>query len=128
MNIEKFILILMSFLIPFFTPICGSLAIVVAVVLVDFIFGIWKSAKNNIPITSHGFKVSITKMTLYTIFILLAHGIDIQFFESSNYAVKFFSGAVVFTEVKSIIENLEEITGLKIWDLIKDKISFTKVK
>lgn len=126
--IVKSSITLMSYLSFFLLPIWDELVIVAAVVTVDLILGVWKAIKKGEKVQSRGFQVTISKIAIYSITILLGHGIDIVFFEGSCYVVKLFAGAVVLTEFKSIIENVEELTGVEVWVLIKDFVSFKKIK
>ena len=125
---HQFSLTIMSYIIFFLLPIWDEVVITIAVVFLDLLTGIWKAKKNKQKIQSRGFQVTISKIILYSLTILVGHGIDLVFFEGNNYVVKFFSGAVVLTEIKSLIENIEEITGLKLWDMLKDRFSFSKIK
>lgn len=104
------------YLLAFIAPIKGILILLGFLLLSDLLTGIWKSYRRGQKITSHKMSHTITKMVLYSMAIILTHGIEMVFptlalLNMTNIA----GGYVCLVELKSIYENVSALTGLDIW-------------
>jgi phage-related holin len=88
--------------------------------LLDLASGILKSKMNHVPITSKRLRESVTKLAAYMVAIT-ALIIASKFEESFVAVVAIFYYYCMFTEIKSIFENVEEM-GVKIPFFIKKKV------
>ena len=115
----------------FFAPIAGILITVVVFIILDTVIGIWKSVKNNVPITSKGLSALISKTFLYEITILATYLAD--YFILNSITVSIFSQELIVTkvialtllgiEVYSINENFKAVRGIGLWEAMKRMLS-----
>jgi hypothetical protein len=113
----------------FFTPITGLMVAVGSAILLDTIFGIYRSVrvKGWRFITSRRLSEIISKMLLYQMCIICLYVIDFfilseffhHWFSISFFATKLCAILLIFIEGVSIKENFEKATGLDVWALIK---------
>lgn len=102
-----------------FLPVQGLLTTSAILIAVDLISGVVAAHKRKEPITSSGLRRTISKLFVYEIALILA-------FLAETYMMpmipvtKMVSSLVALTELKSIYENLDSITG---GDLLKTIIS-----
>ncbi|MBC6111180.1 phage holin family protein [Pedobacter fastidiosus] len=106
----------------YFSPTHSSLLVITIFVIIDFITGVWKARRNKQDVTSKMMRVSIGKAVAYMIAILIAHLFELTFASALPFMrmVAFF---IASAEIKSIYENLGEITGLDFWTFIKEKLA-----
>lgn len=105
----------------FLVPAAPFLGIVVFLVLADWITGVTAAKRRGEKITSKGFRRTVEKMLLYFISILASEGMRRVF--AVNIPITYMAAlAIAVTEFKSNIENVESVTGVKIWASIKDVI------
>jgi phage-related holin len=102
-------------LIAIILPIQKFLAIVVVMVVIDFITGIWAALVRKEKIRSRTMQRTTIKITVYLIALLTGHYIDVVF-ESIIQIVYALAGVIVLTEFKSVLENLSDIVG---YDLVE---------
>lgn len=89
----------------------------------DFISGIMKSRSNGIPISSKRLRESVTKLGAYMVLItalIVASKYEHSFVPIVTVMYYYF----IFTELKSVIENVEAM-GVNISPLLKGKIDET---
>jgi toxin secretion/phage lysis holin len=101
----------------FYTELIWSF---LALFTLDLITGIMKSKRNGIPISSKRLRDSVSKLGAYIILItalIIASKMETQFVPVVTLAYYYF----IFTEFKSIIENVEEM-GLKVPGFLKSKV------
>ena len=111
----------------FILPVAPFLSFTSALVLCDLYTGTRAARKRAEKIHSKGLKRTVEKLIVYFIAILLSEGM-IRTFElpfNITYVVAF---AIALTEFKSNIENIEEISGVNIWTVIRDRIAPPKHK
>ena len=77
--------------------------------------------------TSKGFGRTVEKIALYFIAILGSHAITIVFLPIVEVAY-ITAFAIALTEFKSNIENIETVTGVNIWNKIKDRLGVNDKK
>lgn len=91
-----------------------------ALFTLDLISGLMKSKKNNVPITSKRLRESVTKLGAYMVLItalIIASRFETSFVPVVTCAYYYF----LFTELKSIFENVEEM-GVKLPGFLKQKV------
>jgi len=110
------------FIYLYFAATHTALIVITLFVAVDFGTGVWKAKRNNLPVTSKAMRVTIGKAVAYMIAILVAHLFELTFVSVIPFMqmVSFF---IATAEIKSIYENLGEITGLDFWTYIKEKLA-----
>lgn len=127
---------LLSGLILFFAPIQGLLIAVAFGILLDTFTGIFKSVKMNgwCSIRSRRLSHIISKMLLYQTTILLLYVIDkflLNEFVKLHFTIDFMFTKLVailliFIELVSIKENVEEALKIDIWKMLKNLLNRAK--
>lgn len=107
-----------SFLIPT-TPFLG---IMFFLVFADFVTGTRAAVSRGEKLTSKGFRRTVEKILLYFIAILASEGMR-RVFMPAVPITYMTSLAIAVTEFKSNIENVESVTGVKIWATIREVVS-----
>lgn len=125
-----------SAIILFFTPIYGLLIAVAMAIGLDTFTGIFKSIKLNgwKSIRSRRLSHVISKLLLYEITVLLLFVIDYHLlneFISAHFNIAFMFTKIVciiliFVELVSIKENIEEALKIDIWKLLKGVLNRAK--
>lgn len=108
--------VLLSTASQFFLPI-GNYIIIISILLVfDFITGVQAARKRGEKITSEGWRRTATKIWIYAMSIILTHYIKITMLSTSVELdlAKYISCFLISTELKSLDENIESITGVSI--------------
>ena len=123
-------------LLMFFTPIYGLLIAVGFAIFLDTFTGIFKSVKLNgwRSIRSRKLSNIVSKMLLYQITILLLFVIDnyvLNEFIAVHFTIKFMFTKLVailliFIELVSIKENIEEALKIDIWKMLKNLLNRAK--
>lgn len=101
----------------------GVIWIFLTIFSLDFISGLLKSAHKGVPITSRGFRDSVTKLGAYMVLItslLIASSLEPALKPIVTITYYYF----IFTELKSIKENVEEM-GIELPTVIGRKIDAT---
>lgn len=98
-------------LLSVFAPVGPVLATILALVVVDLITGLVVSRKAGIPVTSEGLKKSVLKLSLYLIAALLAFLVGNYLTGPLVPVLNIVSGLIGITELKSVLENLDLISG-----------------
>lgn len=109
-------LVLLSTASQFFLPI-GNYIIIISILLVfDFITGVQAARKRGEKITSEGWRRTAAKIWIYAMSIILTHYIRITMLSTSVELdlAKYISCFLISTELKSLDENIESITGVSI--------------
>ena len=114
----------LAMLSAFIMPIYQFLLIVGALVAADFATGAWKAVKNNVKFTSGGMKRTVEKTALYFVAIIASYGVEWVFISGGPQPWKYgltyvAAGFIAATELKSILENVGEATGIGIWERVK---------
>jgi uncharacterized membrane protein len=115
---------LLAVIAAYFAPVASMISCVLILILFDFLTGMYASYRLKIPIVSHRLRKTIEKFVLYSTSILLGWMFQLQFAEWSNLA-QAISGFIAATELLSVYENVNKITGLNI--LTKVKSTFKKL-
>lgn len=128
-NMKTYLNYIFTGLILFFAPIYGLLIAVGIAIVLDTFTGIFKSIRLNgwRSIRSRRLSHIVSKMLLYQITILLLFVIDnflLNEFIQINFTIKFMFTKLVailliFIELVSIKENIEEALKVDIWKILK---------
>lgn len=107
-------------------PVKPMVMMVVATIILDMFFGIWRSVRKNgwASIRSRRLSNTISKSLLYSgaiVFIYLLEKFVLAdllayFISVDLLLTKAFTTFCVFTEVKSINESYHFVTGVNVWD------------
>ncbi len=114
-------------LLAWLIPIKPLIILVGLFILVDTAFGIWKSYKLNIPITSRRLSNIVSKMVLYQSALILFYAIELfilgdfilLFTSIKLFLTKIISIILVGVEITSISESLKAVTGKSLWQRLK---------
>lgn len=88
-------------------------------ILADLITGIWAAVKQKQPITSAAIRRTVSKLVIYNIGIGAGFLVQHYMMKDLIPVSSIISSAIGFTELKSILENLDKING---GNLLKDII------
>lgn len=105
----------------FLAPVHVLLACTLGLIAIDAATGIYKAVKKGRKITSNRARHTIGKGLIYMCAIIAGHLID-TIFGLDKVASKAFAGAIALVEGKSIGENVEEATGIKLWAAVVNKL------
>lgn len=106
-----------------FLPVKPVMITVGVLVAVDLVAGLMAARKRGEAITSQGLKRTIIKLFVYEVVVLLAYITEQYLTGDFIPVVKILSGYIGITELKSCMENMEDITGVPILKALVDKIS-----
>jgi phage-related holin len=106
-----------------FLPIKATLTVVMVLVLVDLVTGILAARKRGEKITSSGLKRTVIKLLVYESVVMLGFLTEQYLTGDIVPVVKILGGLVGLTELKSVLENAEELTGIPLIQVIIDKLS-----
>ena len=120
-NIWKFIIWCFC---VYLMPTYEMIGVVLFLLIVDMITGIWKALKVGEPITAAKIGLTVTKMVLYMFGIVCAYVVQHNIALEAIKVMLIFSTLISVREFKSIIENIEVITGAKIWQFIVNQITY----
>jgi len=117
-----------------FLPVQGLLVAVGAAIALDTFTGVYKSVKTGQPLISRRFADVILKMLVYecvtVLIFIIDHFLLSEFFRlwfSVNYFfTKTCAIVLIFTEMVSIKENIEQAHGINILKQIRDTLKRTK--
>ena len=102
----------------FLVPIQWLLLFTVSLVLCDLYTG-WRASKSRF--VSRGLRRSLDKAIAYFIAILIAHGFDLIYLSDSRLILSYgVSSFIAGTEMLSIYENIERITGVGLHGFFKN--------
>lgn len=119
---SEFLIHLIQRINDFVLPIGHFLAIVIGLVLADWITGIRAAVKRKEPILAAKMGKTIEKTALYFIALLLSEGMRRTFFPA--FPITYITAlSISITEFKSNIENIESVTGVSLWEYLKEHLS-----
>ena len=117
---------LISMMTAFIIPISSFIYLMAALVICDMVTGIMAARKREEEIRAKKLWRTGSKLIAYMIAFLLARGVEMVYpMVHMPYIV---SVPIVISEFKSNIENIEEVTEVKIWSFVKDFVSLLKMK
>lgn len=112
------------YLVFFFAPITWSIIAIGVLVFADVFTGIRAAKKRGERIHSRGMSRTVGKMLYYTIAIVLSRVMEIGFIDWLPIA-QLTSGYIALVEFKSNMENIATVTGVDVWNHLKDKFEST---
>ena len=103
-------------------PIQGAIIAAAILILSDLITGIVAARKRGEPITSSGLRRTVTKLFVFEMGILAGFVAGQYLLSGSPIFTNMVTGIVALTELKSIFENLNEISGTDLFKTIVTKL------
>lgn len=121
-KIKNFLLPLFTMMWAFIQPIHGLMFATGALVLSDMVTGIAKAWRKGgwKAIRSRRMRETIGKGLLYMIAILA--GFFLDYITELGLAARAVAGVIALTEVKSILENISELTGVDVREALLSKL------
>lgn len=109
----------------FLWPIKNFILFIIVLILFDLYSGTRAAIKRKEVLSSKGYARSVEKFSLYSIGILSGYGMEIVFelVLPVTYVCAFL---IALSEVKSIFENIETVTGIPLWKTLKSKLTINK--
>ncbi len=89
-----------------------------ALVIIDMILGVVAAMKRKEPISSAALRRTVTKMAVYQTAVVTGFLAEHYLLSDSLPIVKLAAGAVALVEIKSCLENLNEINGSPIFGTV----------
>lgn len=104
-------------------PIQTTIISTVGLVFVDLVTGLFAARKKAVAITSAGLKTTVVKLLVYLAAIILGYLVE-TYLTGDLYPIsKTVSGMVGLTELTSILENLETLTGISFIQALINKLN-----
>lgn len=125
MDVKHFKAIMIS-LLSIFAPIQSVLLTTLVLIVSDLITGVISAIKRKEAITSSGFKRSVIKILIYELAIIFAFITEQYLTGPAVPIIKIVAGFVGLTELTSIIENLNEISGGSLMTALVQKLGAKK--
>lgn len=103
-------------------PIHAVMASVGALIVIDLVCGLLAARKRGEPITSSCLRRTVTKAVVYQVAII--SGFLLQQYLIADFlpVAKLIASAIGIVEVKSILENLDEINGSSLFKALVQKL------
>lgn len=111
-----------------FAPIKAVMLVTLVLIIADTITGILAARKRGEPITSTGFKRTVGKLLLYESALCLAFLVEQYITGPAIPVSKLVSSMIGLTELKSILENCDDISGKSIFQAVVDRITQSGAK
>lgn len=130
-NVEKFVtedywigvaFTMFSWISSFIMSVATFLSFTLVIVLVDLYTGRMAAKHRGEAIKSSGYRQSVKKYVLYMIGILISE-LFIRVFSLPIPLTYMVAGVVALTEIKSIFENIETVTGVDLWGYVGERIT-----
>lgn len=118
----KFVTAFLLSVLAVFAPIKPMMLAALGLTLADALTGVWAARRRGEPITSSGFRRTVGKLLVYQMGLVVGL-IAQQYLVPDVPIVKLVAGTVGVTEFKSIMENLESITGQPLLKVALEAIS-----
>lgn len=119
---KDFLINLGMALVLIFAPIKATLLTVFVLTFADLVAGVWAARARKEPITSSGFKRTIIKILAYEAVVMLGYLTEQYLTGDLVPVVKILAGLIGMTELKSVIENVQEISGVPLMSLLIQKL------
>ena len=104
-------------------PTYELIGVTLFLLIADMITGIWKALTLGEPITARKIGETVSKMIIYMLGIISAYVLQHNNAGDAIKVMMIFTTLISVREFKSIVENIEVITGTKIWSYIVCQIS-----
>jgi len=102
----------------FIMPIWPFIITAIALVFADAVTGVMAAKKRGDKITSRGFYRTSQKIVVYMVSILACEGVRVVFVPGVPVTYTA-AAAICVTELKSILENTKDVSGVNIFQQIK---------
>jgi hypothetical protein len=106
-------------------PIHAAMGTVFGLVLLDFVLGVAAAKKRGEKITSGGFKATVVKLFVYELAITMAYFVGLHLTGPVVPTLQIVASMIGLTELKSVIENMQTITGEKMLGLIAERLGIS---
>ena len=110
-----------------FAPIHAAIIVSGVFIVADMITGIMAARKRGEKVTSAGLRRTLTKFFVYEIALVLAFLGQKYLLSDIFPACKVVSGMVGIVELKSIFENLNELSGQDLLKMVLEKLNSVNV-
>lgn len=114
---------LLLVLVLIFAPIKATIITIMVLTMADLISGLLSAKKRKDPITSSGLKRTVIKILAYEAVVMLGFLTEQYLTGDLVPVVKILAGLIGMTELKSVIENIQEITGVPLAKLLLKKLN-----
>lgn len=118
-NLKQYGIYLLISITAVFAPINSTIITVGVLIFSDLILGVYAATKRGEEITSAGLRRTISKMFVYQMVILTSFLGETYLLGGILPVVKLVAGVIGVTELKSILENSGDITGISFKSVIK---------
>ncbi len=115
-------------LIAVFAPIKPLLLSVGFLLFADTVSGVLAARKRGEKISSSKFRTTIVKALVYNLCIMSGFAMENFILEGAMPVAKIIAGAIGVCELKSLLENANEITGMDVFQEIKKKLASPNIK
>ena len=116
------LLVLLSAIAAVFAPVQQVMVVTLVIMSIDLILGILAAKKRKEPISSAGLRRTITKFFIYETSICLGFLVQQYMLSDLIPIVKIISTFIGITELKSCMENMDDINGEPILKAIIEKL------
>lgn len=106
-----------------FSPIKATLITVMVLTALDLVSGLLAAIKRKEPITSTGLKRTVIKILAYETTVMLGYLVQQYMTGPMVPVVNILAGLIGITELKSVLENIESLTGITLMQVLIDKLS-----
>jgi phage-related holin len=106
----------------FVSPVQAMLITIVVLVFSDMITGLLRAKKQQQPINSYSLRKTVPKLLAYLAMVLIGNLVEIHLLNHAIPLTNLCASVVGLVEFKSILENLEIVTGKPVFKTILDKI------
>ncbi len=104
-------------------PVYAAVSATLGLIVVDLVTGMMASYKRGEPIVSSKIKITVVKLLVYEISIILAWVVGEYLVGPSIPVLSVVSSVIGITEFKSILENINTLSGGGMLSAILDAIS-----
>lgn len=118
---KHYLFIILYWMLIYFQPVGPFLLLVGFFVTMDTISGMAAAVKNHETLTSKKFREIFPKFIVYGVAVLVSHVLQKEFFPDFP-ALKIVAGYVAYSELMSIDENIQKITGVSMFKTLIKKL------
>lgn len=104
------------------SPVKELLLTVGFLIMMDFMFGIYRAYRKDEVINSRKMGNTISKMFLYNMMVLSVYLLDHYILKTGLNLEKIAAGLIGVVEIKSLDENFKILFGWSIWEKLKNSI------
>lgn len=110
-------------LVAIFAPTGPVIATVLTLVILDLVTGLLAARHQFHPITSSGLKRTVSKTAVYLVATLAAFLVEQYLTPMEMPVMKMVTGLIGMTELKSVLENLDIVSGGSFFKSLVNKLS-----